>query len=132
MRTIGIMLTASALAACTTGPEPQSRSAEAEAKLQQTLAGRVAGEPMTCLPRWNRDNMVVIDDNTILFNEGSTVYRTELQGDCNRLSSGFYTLVTRSPLPSLCRGEIARVVDLRTDTMVGSCAIGDFVPYTRS
>jgi hypothetical protein len=30
----------------------------------------------------------------------------------------------------MCRGDISRVADVRTGMTVGSCAIGDFIPYT--
>ena len=130
MRNLIMVGLATALMGCATAPQPQARSAEAQAKLQQLLAGKTAGSSMMCLPAWRRDKMVIIDNDTILFDEGSTVYRNELQGNCTNLSSGFYTLVTRSPTGSLCRGEIADVVDIHTNMTVGSCALGDFVPYT--
>ena len=31
----------------------------------------------------------------------------------------------------MCSGDIATVADLRTGMTVGSCTLGDFVPYTR-
>jgi hypothetical protein len=130
MRTPVIALIASALIGCSTAPQPESTSAEAEARLQQLLAGKVAGQPTDCLPHWRTDKMVIIDDDTIVFDDGSTVYRNEIQGECSRISSGFYTLVTTSSGGTgLCRGDIARVMDTRTGISVGSCVIGDFVPY---
>jgi hypothetical protein len=54
-----------------------------------------------------------------------------LIGECSLLKSGFYTLVTRSNGMGLCRGDIADVADVRTGMTVGSCAIGDWVPYAR-
>jgi hypothetical protein len=38
--------------------------------------------------------------------------------------------VTRSSGSGLCRGDIARVADVSTGMIVGSCAVGDFIPYT--
>lgn len=130
MRIPATLLMASALAACSTAPQPQPRSAEAQAELQQLIAGKVAAEPVTCLPRWRTDRMVTIDDSTIAFRDGDTVYLNNLHGECANLGSGFYALLTRSPTGTgLCRGEIARVVDTRIGMTVGSCALGDFVPY---
>ena len=132
MRTLAILSMASALAACSTGPQPMAPNAEAEAKLQSLLAGKVAGQPVDCLPHWRTDRMVIIDDNTLLFEDGKTVYRNELLGECSNLSTGFYTLLTKSHGGTgLCRGEIAQVVDTRTGITVGSCAIGEFVPFSR-
>ena len=130
MRILSPLLIGAALTACTTAPESPTRAAEAEAKLQELLAGKTAGQPQDCLPHWRSDRLVVIDDNTIAFESGNTVYRNELQGGCNQLGSGFYTLVTKTRSSvGLCRGEIAEVVDTRTGMTVGSCIIGDFVPY---
>jgi hypothetical protein len=73
--------------------------------------------------------MVTIDDRTIVFKRGRQVYVNHLLGECDGLDSGFYTLVTRSGGSGMCRGDISHVTDVRTGMMVGSCAIGDFVPY---
>ena len=131
MRSMSVLLLTAALGACTTGPQP-GRTANAEAHLQQLLAGKTAGPARSCLPEYRADNMVVIDDNTVLFRDGRTVYRNDfLGGGCSRLASGFYTLLTkRSGGTGLCRGDIAEVRDLSNGITVGSCIVGDFVPYT--
>ena len=38
-------------------------------------------------------------------------------------------LVTRSQGSQLCRGDIGTVTDMTSGMVVGSCALGDFVPY---
>lgn len=131
MRGLAIALIASALAACTTAPEPMTRSAEAEAQLNRMLAGKTAGKPINCLPSWRSGNMVTIDDNTVVFRDGpNRLYRNDFRGgSCNRLGTGSYALVTRSNSTSLCSGDIAQVVDVANGFTVGSCVLGDFVPY---
>ena len=55
------------------------------------------------------------------------------QGPATDLASGHYALVTTPDRQSgLCRGDIAQVVDLTNGMLVGSCVLGDFIPYTRS
>ena len=132
MRTTGLLLIASTLAACTTAPPPMQRSERAEARLQEELAGLVVAGPATsCLPSYRSDQMVVIDDNTILFRDGaSRVWRNEVQGSCSSLGMG-NTLVLRSSTGSLCRGDIGDVMDVRNGVTMGSCVLGDFVPYAR-
>ena len=131
MRSLTIALIASALAACTTAPEPMTRSAEAEAQLNKLLAGRTAGAPVNCLPTWRSGDMVTIDDNTVVFKNGRTVYRNDFRGGgCNRLGSGHYALLTKTTGTSLCSGDIAQVVDVANGFTVGSCVLGDFVPFT--
>jgi hypothetical protein len=130
MRAIPLLLTAAALAGCTTQPPAPTRTAEGQAKFVQLTAGKVPGRPITCLPSYTTNDMVTIDDRTVVFKQGRRVYVNHLLGECDGLDSGFYTLVTRSGGSGMCRGDISRVADVRTGTTVGSCAIGDFVPYT--
>lgn len=129
---IEVVIAAAALGACSTAvQEPQVRSPRAEAQLQQLLAGKVAGPAVSCLPHYGADDMVIIDDHTVLFRHSSKlVYRAELEGGCSRLGTGAYALKTnRFGGSGLCRGEIAELVDLQNGFSVGSCAFGDFVPY---
>jgi hypothetical protein len=134
MRSLSLIVTgAIALGACAPAlQQPQPRSARAETQLQELLAGKVAGAPVSCLPNHRANEMVIIDDNTLLFRQsGSRVYRAQLEGSCSRLGSGFYALKTnRFGGGGLCRGEIAEVVDVQNGFSVGSCVFGDFVPYT--
>lgn len=132
MRGLSIVIAAGALAGCMSQPQPMARSAQAQAEFQNLTAGKVAGQPISCLPSYRSGNMVTIDNSTIAFKNGRTVYVNNLIGECSNLGSGFYTLVTRSNGNGLCRGDIARVADVSTGMVVGSCAVGDFTPYTRS
>jgi hypothetical protein len=132
MRSLSLLLVAVAVGACTP-VQPVARTPQAEAHLQRLLNGRVPGAAQSCLPDYRSNDMVVIDDNTVLFRDGRTVYRNDFQGgSCNRLGSGFFALLTRRIGGiGLCRGDIAEVIDTGTGMTVGSCVIGDFVPYTK-
>ena len=130
MRSISLMLLAATLGACTTGPEP-GRSADAQAHLDKLLAGKAPAKAVDCLPHYRANDMVVIDDHTVVFKNGRTVYRNDFQGGvCSNLGRGGYALVTRTSSPGLCRGDIAEVRDTSSGMTVGSCVLGDFVPYT--
>lgn len=134
MRAIPLLLSAAALTGCMTDQSPAPRTAEGQAELQQLIAGKVAGAPVTCLPpRLSSRNMVVIDDSTVAFQDGaSRTYVNQLRGECNNLTSGAYSLVVRSGGSGTCSGDIANVTDVRTGATLGSCALGEFVPYTRT
>ena len=60
------------------------------------IAGKVAGQPEKCLPLQRSNDMVVIDDDTILFRDGRTTYVNHPLGSCSMLGRGSYALVTRS------------------------------------
>jgi hypothetical protein len=133
MRSMSLLLLTAALGGCMTSPPP-GRTAEAEAHLNQLLAGRTAGPPRSCLSDFRANNMVVIDDDTVVFRDGRTVYRNDFMGaGCSRLGSGHYALLTRRVGGiGLCRGDIAEVKDLANGMTVGSCVVGDFIPYTKA
>jgi hypothetical protein len=120
------------LSACSASTAEQGqRSLKAQQELDRYLQGKVAGAPQSCLPNYRANDMTVIDERTILFREGSRVWRNDIPGGCTGLGRPGTALVTRQFGGSgLCRGEIAQVVDTVTGTFVGSCSLGDFVPFT--
>jgi len=131
MRRISLLLIGGALVACTTtAAEQPIRSAKAQGEYDRLLAGKVAGAPISCLPSYHQDDMVVIDERTVAFRQGrSRVYVNHMQGGCSNLG-GPYALVTKTfGSAQLCRGDIGQVVDLTNHFTVGSCVFGDFVPY---
>ena len=132
MRGIALLLIGATLASCAAAPQP-GRSAKAETRFQNLLAGKVAGPAVSCLPSYRAEDMIVIDDETIAFRDSSRrVWVTNLQGGCSNLGSGSYALVTkRFGGSGLCRGDIGQVADLTSGMTVGSCVFGDFTPYER-
>lgn len=130
---IAIAVTGALLAtACTTAPGPETRSPGAQKELAEALAGRTPGPPVRCIPTFRADRMQVIDDWTILFRDGRTVYVQNPRGGCPGLGNGGRTLVTRTFGGSqLCDGDINHTVDLVSGFQGGSCVFGPFVPYTK-
>ena len=135
MRLIPLLLTACTVASCA-GPPPEQVAAvraQEQAHFAQLTAGKIPGPPMSCLPQWRSRDMIVIDENTIAFRDGAKrVYVNHMQGGCMNIDHGRNALVTQTPNPSLCRGDIAQVVDTLNRFPVGSCVFGDFVPYSRA
>ena len=130
MRGIAVLLIGATLTSCAAAPQP-GRSAKAETRFQQLLAGKAAGPAVSCLPSMRATDMVVIDDQTIAFRDGSRrVWVANLAHQCPNLGSGHYALVTkRFGGSGLCRGDIGEVADLSTGMTVGSCVFSDFTPY---
>ena len=76
--------------------------------------------------------MQIVDDRTILFRQGATVYVQKPSGGCHGLGSGNYTLLTRLQGTSrLCSGQIGEVVDRTSGFTYGSCVFSEFVPYRK-
>jgi hypothetical protein len=133
VRAVLLLLAGAALASCSTGPAQPTRSAEGQRQFEQLVAGKVAGAPVQCLQSYNQNDMVVIDEQTIAYRQGSSrVFINHLEHGCPGLGSGSTVLVTRSfGTNATCRGDIAQVVDTSSRMMVGSCVFGDFIPYAK-
>lgn len=137
MRKLAIALLAlggsAALAACTASAVPDTPSPRAQRDLAEALAGRTQGPAVRCIPNYRANNMRVIDDSTILFQDGRTVYLQKPRGECFGIGNGSRTLVTRPfGTTDLCDGDINRTIDLVSHIEGGSCVFGPFVPYTKA
>lgn len=115
-------------------PAKEAPSAKSAQKLATALQGRTAGQPTNCVPNLHGQvKMNVIDDGTILFRDGSTVYLQRPAGGCPGLESRGYTLVSRRVgQHQICQGDIQELVDLQTGIQGGSCVFSDFVPYRKA
>jgi hypothetical protein len=133
MRNFIPLILAATVAGCAIAPPPPAAiDVRAQTRLAQLVAGKVAGPPRSCLPSYRSRDMVVIDDRTIVFRESpGRVWVMHPQNECNLLSAGRYALITRTSTTQLCRGDIGEVADPVSGASVGSCVMGDFVPYTR-
>lgn len=113
-------------------PQLVQRTAEAQAKLDKYLAGRIAGEPQRCIKGHQSNDPIGIDDSTMLFRDGPRVWRNELSQAyrCDQLGLN-RMLVTENKNIQLCSGDTTWIVDTKSGEGVGTCILGPFVPYTR-
>lgn len=126
-------LVAAWLASCSTAPAEQVRTRKADDEIAQALAGRVAGPPHRCISNFPNTQARVIDDWTILYDEGRTIYVQNPKGGCPGIGNGSRTLVARQVGTSqMCEGDINQVVDLRSGIGGPTCVFGPFVPYTKA
>ena len=134
MRQLVPLVLVAALAGCAPAPPPVAApfTAQQQAQVDRLLGDKVAGTPQSRLPHWRTHNMAAISDTMLVFREspGRAWVQTP-QNPCNQVSMGPYALVTQNSTGMLCRGDIAQVVDTMSGANVGSCVMGDFVPYTR-
>lgn len=123
---VPLLLTASCSAVDATAPV---RDAKAEARLDQLLAGKVAGPTRSCITHRDADRQEVIDERTIIYRVGrDLLYRNDISPSCAGLDRDS-TLIRRSSSPSLCRGDIFQVRDSGTSFERGSCSLGEFTEY---
>lgn len=118
------------LGACAGQPMEADRDPQDEARLAQALAGKVAGQPVSCLPNYRTTQMEVIGRDTILYRDGRTSYLQRTNGYCYPNGPrGGYALVTKQFGSSVCRGDIGQVLDTSTRMFAGSCSFNEFIPY---
>ena len=92
MRGISLLLLGMTVASCAApAPEP-TVSPKAEREFQYFVAGRTAGAPLSCMPTFNANDMVVLNDDTVGFKVGGRVFVAHMQGGCNNLGSPGYTV----------------------------------------
>ena len=107
-------------------PSRPTRSAGPQTQYDQLLAGKVAGQPVSCLPTYQHDDMIVIDEQTVAFREAAAESTsTHMQRRLRRPRLRRYALVTRTfGSRQLCRGDIAPVVSGSSSAFtVGSCSV---------
>jgi hypothetical protein len=128
---LAAILSAAALASSSTAMSPQALSPHAASQLSQALAGRTAGPAVNCVPNFRSSAMNVIDESTIVFGSGRTIYVQKPDGGCPGLTMGAHSLVARKfNTNRMCAGDINQVTDLRTGVIVGSCVFRPFIPYS--
>ena len=129
-RTSTMILAGAAATAGSAIAASDARSPKDAKQLAQALAGRTAQPATNCIPNRPTTRMEIIDDHTILFRQGGTVYVQNPPGGCSGIGNGMYTLVTK-PLggSELCKGDLNQLVDRTSRIRGGACAFGPFVPY---
>ena len=133
MRGLILLATGAMLAACTVSAQEPPPSMQAQTKAQQLLAGKVALAPISCLPTRKANDFVVIDDNTLAYKDGtSQVYINHTNGSCAQASQGHTALVSHQiGQEGPCSGDVVQVVDTLSHQTIGSCSLGEFIPYVR-
>ena len=104
----------------------------ASAKLTKALEGRTAGKPQNCVNLRELRSTQIIDHNTILF-EGTrgTIWRNDPPGGCAGLMPG-RILITRNFNNQMCSSDIAQLAETGSSMLMGSCPLGQFVPYNKA
>jgi Family of unknown function (DUF6491) len=123
------LLTPLALISCASDQYAERERAHNETKLARLLGDRVADKPQDCLDSRTTNGSEPVGSTTIVYFQGSTVYRNDLIGQCAGLRSDDIPVIT-STSGRLCRGDMVRTVSRSTPSMTtGGCALGSFTPY---
>ena len=129
--TIATAVAVAALAGCTDTTAPPM-GLQADAKLQQMLAGKTAGRPVSCIPqRQAGTSASLVTPGALAFqaNPGLVYVNNVETSGCADAANPNYSLVTTSHGSDLCSGDRVEVRDLVTRGFHGACTLSDFVPY---
>ncbi len=120
--------TAAAIVIGGSGGAALAGSQKGEAELAQEIEGRVAGEPVNCIPLHRIRSTRIIDRTAILYDAGATIY-VNRPANVETLDR-FDTLVVKPFASQLCRVDSVQLIDASLRATTGFLALGKFVPYT--
>lgn len=144
MRNMPIILSLAALACATPLIASDSRNAEvrertlsAIEKLDERgqkiasryLQGRVAGDPVACIPQARLRRSTAASDDVLLYDDGSTVYVNSPYLGCPRARGN--TMISTTPVNRICAGDIVLVQDLPINAPLSSCSLSEFIPFRK-
>lgn len=128
MKSPALILVAAALAF--TGTSLAADHPENEARLATLLEGRVAGEPVTCIPAFRTDRLQVIEKVALVYTAGDVIYVAR-PDDPSVLGHNDVIVINRFG-SQLCNTDIIRTVDRHGGFNTGVVFLEKFVPYRKA
>lgn len=117
-----VFILALALTGCTT-----AASAPAGDNVARELAGRVAGQPRSCIDTSPGQNVRALDNVTLAYDQGPVRWLNRLRSNCPGVSPA-YTVIIESRTGQYCSGDHVRALD--QGVIPGRvCFLGDWTPY---
>jgi hypothetical protein len=128
MRKLAFLLAASV--ALLTGPALSAKERlTGEQQLAKLLEGRVAGEPVSCIPLSRTSDSRIIDGTAIVYDQGRTIYVNRPRYPESLDSDD--VMVTVLHTSQLCRLDTVKLHDRTNFFYSGFVGLEDFVPYRR-
>lgn len=132
MNTPRLIIAAAALViagAAAQASDKPTRSEKGEARLAEMLKGRVAGEPVGCIPAFNSSQLQVIEGVALVYGSGTTIYVARpTQPGMMRWDD---VLVINRVGGQMCNTDIIRTVDRMSGFNTGVVFLSKFVPYKK-
>lgn len=130
MRKIIAALALSALALGGATAVQAKDNSKGEEKLAKLLEGRVAGEPKSCISTNRSNNMHVIDNTAIVYEDGKTIWVNRTAHPEN-LDWNDILVINRFSGSQLCRLDQVTTIDQGSGFFTGVVFLQDFVPYRK-
>ncbi len=117
-----VFILALALTGCAT-----AASAPSGDNVVRELAGRVAGQPRSCIDTIPGQNVRALDSTTLAYEQGPVLWVTRLRSNCPGLSPT-YAVIIESRTGQYCSGDHVRALD-QGNIPSRICFLGDWTPY---
>jgi len=114
------------LLAASDAPAPLS------ARALKQLAGRSAGEPVSCIQLTRIRSSEIVDATAVIYKESPRRWYVNQpdHGRCTMLNPR-RIIITRTPSTQLCGNDLITIAEADSPITYGACGLGKFVPYTR-
>jgi hypothetical protein len=122
-------LGAAALALSSTTALAETAEERGAAKFAELTEGRVAGEPKSCVSALRSNDIEVIENVGIAYEQGDTLWIARAT-DPRSLGRHDVPIIDRFG-SQLCRQDVIRTVDRYSQFVSGVVFLEDFVPYTK-
>lgn len=128
-----LILPLATLAACSNMESTPAPLTEKQTeRLDNELAGKVAGTPVNCISDFNAANTIRISDDILLYRiSRNLVYKNNLRSSCPGLARDNDIIVSEQFGSQKCRGDLLKLVDRPSGIPGPVCSLGEFVPYRR-
>lgn len=93
------------------------------------LKDRVASNPVSCIPQTRLRRSTAASDDVLLYDDGATIYVNTPYLGCPGARGN--AMISSTPAGRLCSGDIVLVQDLIAGVQLGSCSLGEFVPFRK-
>ncbi len=115
-----------------TSPLSAAEGFRESSRVGRALAGRVAGEPVSCInPSTIRSTTIVPGLGIVYHARGGKIYLNQPVSGQSSLND-WDVLVTEIRGGSICNGEVVKLIDPSTHMLTGLIFLGKFVPYTKT
>jgi len=125
-----VLALAGTVAHCADKPaKPDKRTEKNEARLAQRLEGRIAGEPVSCIPLVQSNRLEVVEGVALVYDSGDTLYVAR-PTDPETLRNDDIVVIDRHG-STLCDTDVIRTVDRNGGYMTAVIFLKKFVPYKK-
>lgn len=128
MRRLSYVLTLAVVAATAAGAAISHNDDEAKRDLAKALAGHVPGKTVECIDPKFANGPQIISHDTLLYRQGSTIWKANVIGPCPSLEEGV-TVINDIYGGRLCHNDKFRTLAPGESIPSAYCRLGNFTEY---